>query len=106
MIDLFDVDAAFMPVERHAAFANGDSRTVRARRLGSGHTGTISITIRGAPGSVERRETPDPPRSDAVKPGIQCVRRGALTPWKPGSGAFGGVPDRRLAGQRADWPPG
>jgi hypothetical protein len=28
----------------------------------------------GAPGQLERHETPDPVRSDAVKPRFQCVR--------------------------------
>src|SRR5690349_23271280 len=56
-----------------------DGRTARGRKPGSAHTGTISLMVRGAPGSVERHETPDPLRSDAVKPGIQFVRRGVLT---------------------------
>ena len=39
----------------------------------SGHTGTVSITVRVRPGQQERRETLDPGRSSAMKPRIQCV---------------------------------
>src|SRR6476660_2125298 len=89
MIDLFDVDAAFRHVERNAACANG-------RRPG----GTCPKTeLRshwhrqphgsGAPGPLERHETPDPRRSDAVKARIQCVR--------PGSGGSAGVRRGRRA---------
>jgi len=39
----------------------------------SGHTGTVSITVRVRPGQQERREAPDPGRSSAMKPRIQCV---------------------------------
>src|ERR1700757_613714 len=90
MTDLFDVDAAFTPVERNAVIAN------RRRPDGTRpKTGLRSHWHRqphdpGVPGSLERHETPDPRRSDAVKPGIQCVRRGALTPWNTGSSASGG----------------
>ena len=52
----------------------------------SGHTATPSSTIRTPqqhgsypPGQPERHETPDPRRSSAVKPRLQCVRqRGTL----------------------------
>jgi hypothetical protein len=39
----------------------------------SGHAGTIRITIRVQPEQLERHETPDPLRSNAMKARIQCV---------------------------------
>src|SRR6476661_4618194 len=75
MIDLFDVDAAFMQVERNTAFASRRRRAARARKPDSGHTGTVSLMVRA------RRA-----RWNAMKPRIH----GVLTPWKPGSSAFGG----------------
>ena len=40
----------------------------------SGHTGTVSTTVRMHRGQLERHETPDPVRSNAVESRIQCVR--------------------------------
>jgi hypothetical protein len=63
-------------------------RAARSRKPDSGHTGTISITIR-----VRRVSM------NAMKPRIQCV----LTQWKPGFIASGSVQrlaaGRELAGQ-------
>src|SRR6478609_10671953 len=59
----------------------------------SGHAGTISLTVPDAPGQLERHETPDPVRSDAVNPGFHGVWRGA-----GGRQARGG---RQAAGARA-----
>jgi len=42
------------------------------KNTNSVHTSTISITIRAAD-PAERHETPDPLRSDAVKPQLHCV---------------------------------
>jgi len=63
-------------------------RTACSRKPFSGHVGTTSITVRVRLASLERRETPDPWRSDAVKAGIQCVRRaaGSRDPVRPAGG--------------------
>ena len=54
--------------------ANGCGRAPRGRTSDTGHTGTISVTIRGAPRP-----------QNAMKPRFQRV----LTRWKPGSTASG-----------------
>jgi hypothetical protein len=45
----------------------------RSRKPDSGHTGTISITVRVRRASPERHESPDPRRFNAVESRIQCV---------------------------------
>ena len=64
----------------------------------------------GAPGQLERHETPDPVRSDAVESRFQCVRHRDWTQWNPGSSAFGTATGRsetlvpvRSAADRASW---
>src|ERR1700759_239596 len=49
----------------------------------SSHTGTTSTTVRVRPGQLERYETPDPMRSDAVNVRFHGVRH-----WRhrPGGG--------------------
>src|SRR6185312_14147076 len=82
----------------------GDGRATGARKPNSGHTGTVSLMVRGAPGPPERHETPDPRRSDAVKAWIQCVRRAG----RRGSGGSAGVTAgrqvvRRVGGRARYW---
>jgi len=65
-------DAVFMALELNAVRLVGRGRAARLRKPDSGHTG--SITIPDAPGQLERHETPDPVRSDAVNSRFQDVR--------------------------------
>src|SRR6185369_6456286 len=68
-------------------------RTACSRKPFSGHVGTTSITVRAYRASLERHETPDPWRSDAVKARIQCVRRatGSPDPVRPAAAGNAGA---------------
>jgi hypothetical protein len=68
----------------HVAFPGGTSKEALRPRTGLRSHRHHQHHRVGAPGQLERHETPDPRRSDAVKPLIQCVRP-ALAPRSHGT---------------------
>ena len=80
-----------MQLERNTAWQWPQPGATFPEKPDSGHTDTISTTARVGPGQLERHETPDPVRSNALNVRFHDVRSTGHAVYRPRDNSAGEV---------------